>query len=80
MKVEIENRLLVQAFEKAKNEIQETNRENNSTSLAVADLTVRQFRPSQPRQFSNIDNQTVVFICINKMRKAEIQTNKHAVR
>ena len=40
MKVEIENRLLVEAFEKSKNEIQETNRENNSTSLAVAELTV----------------------------------------
>ncbi|OQV18942.1 hypothetical protein BV898_07001 [Hypsibius exemplaris] len=39
MKVEIGNRLLVQAFEKSKNEIQETNRENNNTSLAVADLT-----------------------------------------
>ena len=40
MKVEIENRLLVQAFDKSKSEIQNTNRENNGTSLANADFTV----------------------------------------
>ncbi|GAU93751.1 hypothetical protein RvY_05642 [Ramazzottius varieornatus] len=39
MKVEIENRLLVEAFDKSKAEIQNTNRENNGTSMAIADFT-----------------------------------------
>ncbi|XP_055351076.1 protein Daple-like isoform X2 [Paramacrobiotus metropolitanus] len=41
MKVEIENRLLVQTSDKLKSDIQTTNKENNKTSLALAELTQR---------------------------------------